>query len=162
AAAALRWIAVVGVSAAVATTLTLALQNKNAPPAPGQPAASAPTSMAAAPQYSPADVSAAKDHLCKTFDLSVRGQEGQGGFRVQGNVNVPVVLRALNSASAVQNALSPAVPGDAAAAARRYIGTTLDVTTAAMGNAPISEVNRLTDVDGNAIDALLDVCGLPR
>lgn len=114
------------------------------------------------PQFSQAEVSAAKDHLCKVFDLSVRGQEGQGGFRVQGNVNVPIVLRALNSTSALQNALTPAVPSDLAAAARRYIAATLDVTTAAMGNAPTSEVNRLTDVDGDAIDAFLDSCGLPR
>lgn len=96
------------------------------------------------------------------FDLSVRGQEGQGGFRVQGNVNIPIVLRALNSASAVQNALGPAVPADLATAARKYIGTTLDVTTSAMGSTPTSEVNRLTDVDGDAIDAVLNGCGLPR
>jgi hypothetical protein len=72
------------------------------------------------------------------------------------------VLRAVNSALAVQNVLSPAVPADVAASARKYISTTLDVTTAAMGNTPTPEVNRLTDADGDAIDALLGVCGLPR
>ena len=149
------------VSAATGSIVTFAALH-NATNRAAQPSAAAPTSMPAAPQYRPTEASAAKDHLCKVFDLSVRGQEGQGGFRVQGNVNVPIVLRALNSASAVQNALSPAVPADAAAAARKYIGTTLDVTTAAMGNTPTSEVNRLTDLDGDAIDALLDVCGLPR
>ncbi|WP_163714572.1 hypothetical protein [Mycobacterium timonense] len=120
------------------------------------------TTMPVAPQYNPSEVTAAKDHLCKVFDLSVRGQEGQGGFRVQGNVNVPMVLRALNSASAVQNALRPAVPTDIVTAAQKYIATTLDVTTAAMGKAPTSEVNRLTDLDGDAIDAVLSACGLPR
>lgn len=147
-------------SAAVASALTMALQRENVTPAPTQP--SAQTTTPAAPQYSPAEVSAAKDHLCKVFDLSVRGQEGQGGFRVQGNVNVPIVLRALNSASAVQNALSAAVPADVASTVRKYIAATLDVTTAAMGNSSTSEVNRLTDVDGDAIDAVLDACGLPR
>ena len=160
--AALRWIAVVGVSAAVASALTMALRSENVAPPPAQPSTASQTTMPGAPQYSPAEVSASKDHLCKVFDLSVRGQEGQGGFRVQGNVNVPIVLRALNSVSAVQNVLSAAVPVDVATAARKYIATTLDVTTAAMGNAPTSEVNRLTDVDGDAIDAVLDACGLPR
>jgi hypothetical protein len=36
------------------------------------------------------------------------------------------------------------------------------VTTAAMGNTPTSEVNRLTDVDADAINGLVDACGLPR
>lgn len=149
----------VGLSAAVASTLTMALRRENVPPPPAQPSTAA---QSTAPQYSSSEVNAAKDHLCKVFDLSVRGQEGQGGFRVQGNVNVPIVLRALNSASAVQNALSPAVPADVATTVRKYIAATLDVTTAAMGNASTSEVNRLTDVDGDAIDAVLDACGLPR
>ncbi|MBI2692758.1 MAG: hypothetical protein HYX30_00735 [Mycobacterium nebraskense] len=97
------------------------------------------------------------------FDVSVRGQEGQGGVRVAGGgVNAPMVLRALNSASAVQNTLVPAVPPDVASAARKYIDTTLDQTTAAMGNMPTSEVNRLTDVRNDAINALVDVCGLSR
>lgn len=158
---ALRWIAVVGLSSAVASALTLALRSENVAP-PAAPPSEATTPMPAVPQYNPSEVSAAKDHLCKVFDLSVRGQEGQGGFRVQGNVNIPIVLRALNSASAVQNALGPAVPADLATAARKYIGTTLDVTTSAMGSTPTSEVNRLTDVDGDAIDAVLNGCGLPR
>lgn len=158
---ALRWITVVGVSAAVASALTLALRRENVAPPGAQPSVTT-TTMPVAPQYNPSEVTAAKDHLCKLFDLSVRGQEGQGGFRVQGNVNVPMVLRALNSASAVQNALRPAVPTDIVTAAQKYIATTLDVTTAAMGKAPTSEVNRLTDLDGDAIDAVLSACGLPR
>ena len=98
-------------------------------------------------QVNPADAPATKDHFCQVFDVSVRGQQGKGGFRVEGNPNVPLLLRALNSASAVQNALGPAVPPDVAAAARKYISSTLDVTTAAMGNTSTPEVNRLTDVD---------------
>ncbi|SOJ57057.1 hypothetical protein MSIMFB_04535 [Mycobacterium simulans] len=151
------------VSAVITATVTaVTMRSSTAVHPDGQPSAEPTAPASPTPQFSPAEVSAAKDHLCKVFDLSVRGQEGQGGFRVQGNVNVPIVLRALNSASAVQNALTPAVPSDVAAAARRYIATTLDVTTAAMGIASTPEVNRLTDVDGDAIDAFLDSCGLPR
>jgi hypothetical protein len=73
-----------------------------------------------------------------------------------------MLLRAINSASAVQNALVPAVPPNVAAAAQKYISTTLDVTTAAMGNTSTSEVNRLTDADTAAINGLVDSCGLPR
>jgi hypothetical protein len=52
---------------------------------------------------------------------------------------------ALNSATAVQNALVPSIPADIASRARRYITTTLDQTTAAMGNTPTSDVNRSND-----------------
>ncbi|WP_219818734.1 hypothetical protein [Mycobacterium kansasii] len=135
----------------------------NAASPTAQPSAAPPTSMPPAPQYNPADVAAAKAQLCQVFDVSVRGQEGQGGVRVAGGgVNTPIVLRALNSALAVQNMLVPAVPPDVALATRKYIQTTLDQTTAAMGNTPTSEVNRLTDVRNDAINALVDACGLPR
>lgn len=81
---------------------------------------------------------------------------------MQGNLNLPVALRALNSASAVQNALVPSVPPETVTAARKYIGATLDQTTAAMGNTLTPDVNRLTDVRNDAINGLLDACGLPR
>jgi hypothetical protein len=125
---------------------------------------SAPTSQSAppAPQFSSEEITAAKNHLCQTFDISVRGQQGQGGYRVEGKVNIPMTLRTVNSALAVQVALVPAVPPDVANAARTYVKATLDSTTAAMGNTPTSELNRLTDVDSEAITALIDVCGLPR
>ena len=38
----------------------------------------------------------------------------------------------------------------------------LDQTTAAMGNTLTPDVNRLTDVRNDAINGLLDACGLPR
>lgn len=114
------------------------------------------------PQFSPEEITAAKTHLCQTFDISVRGQQGQGGLRGEGNLNVPVTLRSVNSALAVQVALVPAVPPDVAKAARTYAATTLDATTAAMGNPPASEVNRLTDIRNDALQELLGVCGLPR
>jgi hypothetical protein len=153
----------VGVAAGVGSTVTyVALRNDRAASTPSSLRSASPSSAPATPQFSPAQLDAAKQHLCQVFDVSVRGQEGQGGFRVEGNLNVPLTLRAVNSATAVQNALVPAVPVDVATPARKYISTTMDVTTAAMGNTPTPEVNRLTDLEGDAIYALIDACGLPR
>jgi hypothetical protein len=70
-------------------------------------------------------------------------------------------LRAVNSAAAVQNALAPAVPPNVASAAHKYISTTYDVTTPAMGNTTTPALNRLT-VSNDAINTLADACGLPR
>ena len=150
------------VSAATGSIVTFAAMH-NATESAAQPSSAPPASPSApTPQASAADVSAAKDHLCQVFDVSVRGEQGKGGLRVEGNLNVPVVLRSVNSALAVQTALVPAVPADVGSAARNYIQTTLDVTTAAMGNTPTPEVNRLNDISNDAINALLDACGLPR
>lgn len=148
-----------GVSAAI-TYITLNSARPSSTSAP--PSAASPSSSTTPPRFSAAEIANAKSNLCQVFEVSVRGQEGQGGLRVEGKVNVPIVLRSVNSAAVVQNALVPAVPADVAAAARTYISTTLDATTAAMGNTPISELNRLNDVSNDATNALLDVCGLPR
>lgn len=144
-------------SAAVGSVVTYAMVRNSAPVSP--PSVSPTTT---APHFSVAEVEAAKQNLCQTFDVSVRGQEGQGGLRVEGSLNVSIILRTVNSAAAVQNALVPATPPDVAAAAKKYVSATWEQTTAAMGNTPTSEVNRLTDVRNDAIVALLDVCGLPR
>jgi hypothetical protein len=154
----------VGVAAGVGSTVTyVALRNDRAASTPSSHQIASPSSAPTTPQFTSDEVAAAKQNLCRVFDLSVRGQEGRGGVRVDGGgVNTPIVLRAINSVSAVQNALAPAVPPDVASAARKYINTTLDQTTAAIGNTPTSEVNRLTDVRNDAIYALVDACGLPR
>lgn len=151
------------ISAATGSIVTLAVAHEDAHSTVGPSTApSASPSAPPAPQVSAADAAAAKNHLCQVFDTSVQGQQGQGGLRVNGNLNVPVVLRTVNSALAVQTALVPAVPTDIAAAAQHYIQTTLDSTTAAMGNTPTPEVNRLNDIANDSINALVDVCGLPR
>ena len=153
----------VGVAAGVGSTVTyVAMRNDRAASTPSSPQSASPSSHLATPQFSTTQADAAKQHLCQVFDTSVRGQQGQGGFRVEGNLNVPLTLRAVNSAAAVQNALAPAVPPDVATAAHKYISTTLDLTTAAMGNTPTPEVNRLTDLSTDAIYGLIDACGLPR
>jgi cytoskeletal protein RodZ len=152
---------VIVVSAAIGSLVTFAAAHTNAMRPEAQPSTAAPASMPAAPQFSVADAATAKQNLCHVFDVSV-GQKGQGGYRVEGNLNMPVTLQAVTSALAVENALVPAVPADVASAARRYITTTLDVATAAMGNTSINEINRLTTVSNGAIDALFDACGLTR
>ena len=55
-------------------------------------------------------------------------------------------LRAINSVVAVQNALVPATPAEVTAAAKKYISSSLDVTTAAMRNVSIEEGNRLNKI----------------
>ncbi|WP_139813848.1 hypothetical protein [Mycobacterium simiae] len=148
-----------GVSAAITYVALSGEQSRSGSSTPSAPAPSSPTTT---PRFSAAETAAAKDHLCHVFDEGVRGQEGKGGFRTDGNTNLPLTLRAVNSVVGVQNVLVPAVPADIASLARQYINTTLDVTTAAMGNTPTPEVNRLTDVSNDAIYALADACGLPR
>lgn len=148
-----------GVSAAITYVALSGEQSRSSSPTPSVPTPSSPTTT---PRYTAAETAAAKDHLCHVFDEGVRGQEGKGGFRTEGNTNLPLTLRAVNSVVGVQNVLVPAVPADIASLARQYINTTLDVTTAAMGNTPTPEVNRLTDVSNDAIYALADACGLPR
>jgi hypothetical protein len=83
-------------------------------------------------------------------------------MRENGQPNPPILLRAVNSAIAVQNSLNPAVPEHVAEAAHRYIDATLDATTAAMGGPSIDEVNRLIDVANGATDVFADACGLPH
>ncbi|MGE2817913.1 hypothetical protein ACQI5H_22630 [Mycobacterium heidelbergense] len=146
------------ISAATASIVTLAAMHN------GTQSTTEPSSAPVAPttpQVNAADATMAKQNLCHVFEVSV-GQKGQGGFRVQGNLDMPVTLQAVTSALAVENALVPAVPADVASTAKRYITTTLDVATAAMGNTSIDEINRLTTVSNGAIDALSDACGLPR
>lgn len=144
-----------GIGSAVTYLATRSDRGASLPP-------SAPSSTPPTPQFSATESGAAKKNLCQVFDASVRGQEGQGGLRVGGQLNIPAVLRSLNSATAVQNAIVPALPEDVASAAKKYISTTLDQTTAAMGNASTSEGNRLTDIRNEATYSLLDTCGLPR
>lgn len=169
-----RWARVLGVTGLVVATsvvtavLTYAVSHKDAAAprqgnvSPSSPAASVSPSSPAAPSYSPAEQAAAKDRLCHVFDQSARGQSGQGGVRAHGELNVPVVLRAVNGALAVQNSLTPAVPTDVANTARKFIETSLDLTTAAMGPTTNEELTRLNNIANTATLALVDACGLPR
>ncbi len=145
---------VVAVAAAALITYSITKQNN--------------TSMAATaaspngPSYSDAEHNAAKDKLCHTFDSAVRGTGESDGLIVNGDLNIPVVLRKINSVAAVQNSLSPATPNDVAEAAKEYIQSAIDVSSAALAGKPASEVNRLTDAGNAATYALADSCGLPH
>ena len=105
---------------------------------------------------------AAKKRVCELFDAGTRGQAGKGGVRVEGQLNIPVVLRMVNSASAVQSALTPDVPADVDQAAREYVARTFDLTTEATGEGNIETLSRLNDEAIKAIDSLVAVCSLPR
>jgi hypothetical protein len=153
---ALRFLLTVVVAAAVGSAVAFFGMHSDHAGSPAMQPSAAPTPPATA-----ASAAAAKQNICHIYDVSV-GRGGHGGYRVEGNLNLPVVLQAVTSAVAVQNALVPAVPPDVAAAARNYVNTTLDAVTAAMGDSTISEINRLTHRSNDAVDALLDACGLPR
>lgn len=114
------------------------------------------------PRYSAEEQAAAKERVCKTFDVAASGQRGQGGVVQAGEVNITLILRKVNSVSAVQNTLTPATPPDVQAAAKRFISTSLDLTTAALGDVPVDELVRLTEEGNSAIYSFADVCGLPR
>src|SRR6476659_4632475 len=137
--------AVVLLIAAIAATaaITYAVaRNTNASTATPPPAAPTPQ----APQFSTAEQSAAKDQVCHVFDASTRGERDQGGVRQNGQPNLLPLIRTVNSVLAVQNALTPAVPGDVAAAARKYLDANLQLTTAAVGPTATDEVNRLNGI----------------
>jgi hypothetical protein len=116
-----------------------------------------------APQYSAAEQASAKQNVCQAFDAGERGSTGQGGVFVEGGqLNVPIVLKWVNSVVGVQNALSPATPTDVSEAVHKYLTTTTDLTTAALANKPVDQINDLTKTSNSAIYALADVCGLPH
>lgn len=158
-----RWrlittVVVINVAAVAATAaITYALSNRD-----GSQVSSTPSSLAPVKTYSEAEQSAAKDKVCRAFDSSVRGIEGSGGVVVDGNLNVPVVLRKVNSVVAVQNSISPATPDEVTIAAKDYIQTATDLSSAAFGQAPTDEVARLTDAGNGATLRFADVCGLPH
>jgi hypothetical protein len=151
--------AIVIVAMAGTAAVTYAITRNGQPTAPVTPT-SQPSTSAQTPHYSPAEQAAAKAHVCKVFDDSTKGQQGQGGLREGAQANLPLVVRKLNSLMAVQTALSPATPPDVTAGAKKYIETNLDLTTAATGTVSVDEVNRLTTVANDATYALADLCGL--
>ena len=143
-------IAVIPATAAVTYSVA---RNTNAPNA---------AASNATPVSSAADQAAAKQQLCRVFEVSVRGKEGQGGVVNNGDLNVPLVLRKVNSVLAVETTLTPVTPPEVAAAARKYIDTSMELTTAAMSNASIDELTRLTKNGNDATYAFADLCGLPH
>jgi hypothetical protein len=145
------------VAVAAASAITYALITNNS-------ARETTTPASTTPSYSDAEQAAAKDKVCRTFDDGERGSAGKGGVVVNGDLNVPIVLRKVNTVLTVSNALSSsaATPPDVAAAARKYIATASDLTTAALAAAPVDELVSLTQTGNAAMTSFSDVCGLPH
>lgn len=155
--AAIALSAVAGLAAVIVATAAITYSVTRQPAASTGSTASVATATA-----SPEQQAAAKKRVCELFDSGTKGLAGKGGARVDGQVNVPVVLRMVNSASAVQSALTPEVPSDVDQAAREYVARTFDLTTEATGEGNIETLNRLNDEAIKAIDSLVGVCNLPR
>lgn len=120
-----------------------------------------PLTVAPAQQYSADEQAAAKQHLCSVFDASTKGQEGQGGLRIDGDPNAPLLLRKLTGIVAVESAMTKA-PNEIAGVARNYIDANLDQMNAALGAASVDDINTLTTSANEATYALADACGLPH
>ena len=145
---------IAAIAATAAITYSIA-RNTAAPTATLAPAP-------AAPQFSAAEQTAAKQQVCQVFDVATKGQQGQGGVRVNGEANLPLMLRVLNAAVAVEHSLTPATPLEVKVAAEKFIDAWLQLTTAATGTTPTDEVNRINHAANDATYALADVCGLPH
>lgn len=140
------------------TALVTAVIVKSSAEAPRPAAPAAPS----APKYSAAERASAKQDVCQAFDAGERGSSGQGGVVDSGQLNVPVVLRKLNTIVVVQNSLSSATPTEVSDAAHNYLSTATALTTAALAGAPVDELVQLTKTGNSAMDSFADVCGLPR
>jgi len=153
---------VVAIAATAAITYGLSGGRASEPTPSSESPTNTDPSPSPAPTYSQAEQAAAKEKLCHVFEVSVRGQEGQGGIVMNGEPNIPLILRTVNSVVAVQNTTETAMPESLKTAAQKYMETSMDLTTAALGKAPIDELTRLTEVNNDATYALADECGVPR
>jgi hypothetical protein len=154
------WALVTAILMVVAIAATAAITYAIAHSAPSTSAAA--SAAPSAPTFTAAQQADAKQALCHTFDVSTAGSQSQGGARVNGQPNLPMLLRTLSSTVSIQNAIVPATPEDVTGLARRVVSTNLDLMNAALGLAKVDEVNRLTDASSEAIYALADACGLPH
>lgn len=146
-------IAAIGITALVTAAIVRSSSASQAPTVSTTPTT---------PQFSATEQAAAKDKTCRVFDAGQRGNAGQGGFINNGQLNVPVVLRSLNTVVAVQNSITPATPSDLLEAVKKFATAETDLTSAALANLPIDKLNDLTKASNGTIDTLADVCGLPH
>jgi hypothetical protein len=144
----------VAVAATASITYAITRSASNTPTA-------APSALSA-PTFTSAEQAAAKQAVCMAFDVSSAGMYSQGGARVDGKPNFPVLQRLLTSTVSIQNSLVPATPADVAELARRVVSTNLDVMNAAMGQANVADLNKMNEAANDATYALADACGLPH
>lgn len=149
-----------GLVATIAATAGITYAATRSSPAETSSSQSSSTEAA---RPSGAEQDTAKKKLCDTLDVATRGKPGKGGVRLpDGQVNLPVVLRLLTGAAAIQNSLSQAVPNDVASSASDYVDAALTLATAASSDVEVEEIQRLTTESNNAQYAFLDACGIPR
>lgn len=147
--------AVVGLVGVIAATAAITYAvTRRIPPAP-TPGVSTATSGVD-------QQAAAKKRVCDLFDAGTRNQAGKGGALAEGKLNTPLVLRMVNTAAAVESALTPDVPTDVARVAREYVASVFDLTTEALGDGNVERGNQFNAANIKTIDAFMDVCGIPR
>lgn len=144
---------VVAIAATAASTYAIAHSSSTSAVAPAAPSA---------PTFTAAEQAAAKQSLCQTFDMSTAGQQAQGGVVVDGQPNVPVLLRKITGAVSIIQALVPATPENVATSARQYVAANLSLMNASLGQGSLDEIKKLTAATNDATGALADACGLPR
>ncbi len=145
-------VAAIAATAAITYSITRSAPSSAATPS----AAPEPT----APTFTAAQRTDAKQAVCQAFDVSSKGMQTQGGARLDGQPNLPMLLRKLSGTVSIQNALVPATPADVAEPAQQVVKTNLDLMNAALGQANIDDVQKATDASNDAIDALVSACGL--
>jgi len=144
---------VVAIAATAAITYAITHSSSSAAAAPATPAS---------PTFTAEEQDHAKQAVCSAFDVSTKGIGSQGGARVDGQPNIPMLLRTLSGTVSIQSALVPATPADIAGPAQRVVRTNLDLMNAALGQANINEVKAANDASNDAADALVSACGLPH
>ncbi len=142
------------IAVAATAAITYAITRSSTPPAGN------PTASPAAPTFTAAQQADAKQAVCQAFDVATRGIASQGGARVDGQPNMPMLLRTLSGTVSMQSALTPATPTDVADFAHRVIEANLNLLNAALGQADISDVQRANDASNRAVDGLVSACGL--
>lgn len=145
---------VVAIAATAAITYAIAHSTSDT-------SASAPAAPSA-PTFTAAEQAAAKQSVCQTFDKSTAGQKAQGGVVVDGQPNVPVLLRKITGAVSIIQALVPATPDSVATPARQYVAANLSLMNASLGQGSLDEIKQLTAATNDATGTLADACGLPR
>ncbi len=143
------------VAIAATAAITYAIAHSAGTPAAAPAAPSTPT-------FTAAEQADAKQSLCQIFDKSTAGQQAQGGVVVNGQPNVPVLLRKLTGAVSIIQALVPATPESVATPARQYVAANLNLMNASLGQGSLDEIKQLTAATNDATGTLADACGLPR
>ena len=144
---------VVAVAATAAITYAIAHSATSSGSAPASPAA---------PSFTAAEQADAKRAVCNAFDVTTANQQAQGGVVLDGQPNVPVLLRKVTGAVTIIQALAPATPSDVATSARQYVTANLDLMNAALGQGSLDDIKKLTASTNDATSTFADACGLPR